>query len=328
MKKSQLYKYIGNEKQLFGINNYTLNEGKEKGTQILEVNTMKGCTMKIVPSRGMDIASFKYKGHNISYLSKTGIVNPQYYVEDGTKGFFRNFYGGFLTTGGLTSMGSPSVDQEKTYGLHGNISNTPAYNVYYKTNYSNHEHIEIHGSVREAEVFGPNIVLHRTIIYDGESDVFELEDRVINEGFMDENFMILYHFNIGYPFLSQNLDIDIPSIKVEARDHWSDITLHNKISQPLNNCREDVFYHEIEQTNEAVIRFFNSDINISLEITYNPSQLPFLTQWKSMQSGEYAMGIEPGTNSVEGRHAARKDGSLKTLAPGEEYRISIKFCVR
>ena len=46
-----------------------------------------------------------------------------------------------------------------------------------------------------------------------------------------------------------------------------------------------------------------------------------------MRCGDYALGLEPTTSGVMGRVAAREDGSLITLKPGESrvYRLSLEL---
>ncbi|MGI6749839.1 MAG: DUF4432 family protein [Atribacter sp.] len=57
----------------------------------------------------------------------------------------------------------------------------------------------VQGKIREASVFGEKLVLYRKIMSRlGEKTIF-IEDEVVNEGWSESPFMILYHVNVGLP---------------------------------------------------------------------------------------------------------------------------------
>lgn len=325
--QKDILRRIGQIEQLSGVKDYTFNEGKAKNVRALEMYTSEGLNMTVLPDRGMDIASLKYKGINISYLSKTGIVNPQFFVEDGSKGFFRNFYAGFLTTGGLSYMGASSHFKGRELGLHGMISNVPAYNVSYLNNIFEDISLEVKGKVKEAEFFGDYLVLTRSIQHNKKENTIYINDNIKNHNFEPSSFMILYHMNYGYPFLSPDLEIDIPTSKVVARDKNSVIKNHESITEPVDDAIEEVFFHEVIPDEKGIvkIRLNNYKLGIGVEISYSYLELPYLTQWKSMKSGEYVLGIEPGNYNVKGKDHAQKNSALTYLNPLEEKKISLKI---
>ena len=123
--KRELLKRVGDISQLAGARECTLESGKSRGVSVVDVKTGSGLNFTILPDRGMDIAWADYKGIALGFISKTGIVAPSYYEPNGND-FLRGFYGGLLTTCGLTYMGTACVDNGKSLGLHGRASNTPA----------------------------------------------------------------------------------------------------------------------------------------------------------------------------------------------------------
>lgn len=274
----------------------------------------------------MDIVSLKYKGINISYLSKTGIVSPEYFIEDDVKGFFRNFSAGFLTTGGLSYMGAPSYVDGRKLGLHGVISNTPAYNVCYIDDFSKEDSLIVSGKVKEAEVFGNHLILTREIKYDKKKNTIYINDNIKNLNYEKSSFMILYHINFGYPFLSPDLDINLPSKNTISRDENSVKENYSTITEPSPYKKEEVFFHEmISDKNDTVnITLKNTKLKIGVEITYLYKDLPYLTQWKSMRSSEYVLGIEPGNYNVLGKRNAIENRKLTYLNPLEEKNIKLK----
>jgi hypothetical protein len=48
-------------------------------------------------------------------------------------------------------------------------------------------------------------------------------------------------------------------------------------------------------------------------------------EWQNLQSGQYALGIEPSTNHVLGHGAARERGELIWLEHGDERRYDTTF---
>jgi hypothetical protein len=54
-----------------------------------------------------------------------------------------------------------------------------------------------------------------------------------------------------------------------------------------------------------------------LYVVYNQRQMPVYLEWRMMGEGQYAVGIEPCTNTF-GRETAQRLGQLITLQPGEK----------
>lgn len=97
----EIRKYVGDISQLFGVKDYRMSGGKAEGVRAVDIKNGSGLEYTVLPDRGLDIAYLSYKSTNISYISKTGIVAPQYFDKSGLS-FLRSFYAGFLTTCGLT----------------------------------------------------------------------------------------------------------------------------------------------------------------------------------------------------------------------------------
>ncbi|HEB11313.1 MAG TPA: DUF4432 family protein [Spirochaetales bacterium] len=109
--KKELLSYVGDSHQLAGAQISTLNDGKAEGVKVININTGSGLNFSVLPGRGMDISHAFFKGKSLSFLSGTGITSPAYYEESGFK-WLRSFFGGLLTTCGVSYSGAPSVDQK------------------------------------------------------------------------------------------------------------------------------------------------------------------------------------------------------------------------
>lgn len=319
--KRELLKYTGDYQQVLGVRDYTLNGGKAQGVRAIDVRNGSGLEFTVLPDRGMDIAWLSYRGTNCSYISKTGIVAPQYYSDDGAD-FLRSFHAGLFTTCGLRNVGSPGVDEGEELGLHGRISNIPAEEVSYDTEWIDGQAvIRLKGRLREAKLFGENMILSREIsCICGESKI-KITDHVENYGFRKEPLMLLYHFNLGYPLLDENACFEAPSKAVRARDEEAEkgISTYKNFQKPTPGYAEQVFYHDLrsDAQGNTCAALLNDRLEMGAVIRFNKQQLFNLVQWKQPGEGEYVLGIEPGNCYVQGRQDARERGVLEYIDPGE-----------
>ena len=103
------------------------------------------------------------------------------------------------------------------------IANTPMENVCTNVEWKEDQaYLKISGDAREGYLFGPNLLLHKEITIPVGENIIEMHDTIENKGFEKSPLMILYHFNYGYPFLTENAQIYTNYDKVTARDEKSD----------------------------------------------------------------------------------------------------------
>lgn len=328
MEKQKLYRLAGSPEQLFGIRDYRLIGGKADHMRAVELYNLSGLSLTVLPDRGMDIGELRYRGQNLSFLSNTGLTSPVFFQEDGSRGFMRSFGVGFLTTGGLSYMGASCEEAGEVLGLHGVISNTPAQEVSPAVEIRNDgAEISLSGKVKEARVFGPHLLLTRKITCGEEESGFSIHDSIENCGFEPSPLMILYHMNFGYPMLSPGCELLLTSRRAVPRDEAArkGLVRHLVIEAPADGAQEQVFFHTMAADRNGLVHalLINHALELAVMISYPAAQLPCFTQWKCMRSGEYVLGLEPGNCNVNGRAAARADGSLPFLAPGEIKTISI-----
>ena len=208
--KRGLARYVGDFSQLFGVRDMTLNGGRAQGVRALEVNNGAGLVFTILADRGLDIAWLSIGGRNLSYIARSGIVAPAYFQEGGLN-FLKSFHAGFLTTCGLRNVGPPCEDGGEVFGLHGRISHVPAEDVSAVIDWDGEQPvIVVRGKLREARLFGENLILERTISCPIGGKSFKITDRIENMGFSPEPLMLLYHFNLGYPLLDDSAELLLP----------------------------------------------------------------------------------------------------------------------
>jgi len=64
--------YVCHPQQLYTLRRVRVSEGKAKGTEIIEVSTAGGLQVDILPDAGLDIGQVRYKGTNVTFISKNG----------------------------------------------------------------------------------------------------------------------------------------------------------------------------------------------------------------------------------------------------------------
>ena len=314
-------KYIGHPSQLYGVREMRMTGGKADGLRMLEVRNGMGLEFSVSLDRCADIPYLFYKGNSMAYIAPCGLVSPQYYDNKGA-GFLKSFTAGFLTTCGLTAVGSPCTDNGEELPLHGNISNIPAEQYSYT---SNEECIEITATIRDAALFRHKLVLERKYTCNLSDNALTLTDKITNIDCKETPYMVLYHCNFGYPLLHENATLKVSSSTVTPRDARAaeDLDTWNKLIKPSNEFAEQCYYHKFEGT--PMISITNPDISTKMEMTFDRSTLDCFTQWKMMGEGEYVMGLEPGNCNPDGRDVVRKKGILKFLRPGESSVNTITF---
>ncbi|MGC9175354.1 MAG: aldose 1-epimerase family protein [Thermoprotei archaeon] len=301
-------------------------DGPELGVRGALLRSGSGLNLLVLADRGMDIGFAEYKGRSLSWNSPTGFTSPAFFEPQGF-GWLRGFYGGLLVTGGLTYMGAPCVDEGQELGLHGRASYTPARSFTAAGEWEGDEYvIRAKGEVREASVFGPSLVLRREIEMKQGANSFIIRDLVRNEGFNDSPFMMLYHFNLGYPLLSPSAKLITTSRLYVPRDDeaWQGHESFDSFDPPTKGYKEKVYFHDlaVDGNGFALAGLVNGDLGLRLK--FKRDVLKRFIEWKMMGEGTYVVGLEPSNALVMGRAEERKRGTLELLSPGEERSIEIE----
>lgn len=333
MKRSELFelrKVCGDPSALCGIKDYVFNDGPARGVRAFDLKNGRGIEMTVLADRGLDIPYLSFKGVNIGLLNKVGLRSPYLFQEDGASGFLKQFYAGMLTTCGLTYAGAAGEDAGVALGLHGPYDNIPAAKV---TAWQDHEGddivLRVAGEVREAQVFGPNMVLTRQLTLDTEKNELHIRDVVENQGFDTQPLMMIYHINFGYPMLDDGVRTYYSTAEVTPRTDFAAEGMHNYdvMEAPGVGRDEQCYYHTGHTDGEAFAMIHNEKLGIAAMVRYDKAVFPLLCEWKCMRAGEYALGLEPTTSGVVNRAEARENGMLTHLEPGEkrEFNVTIEL---
>ena len=324
--RRELLARVGDMSQLAGIRRSFVCDGRARELEALDIDTGGGLELCVLPGRGMDIAHAKYKGVPVSFITKAGLSSADAYEPCGM-GWLRGFFGGLLTTCGLSNVGWVCDDDdpqlgEVHHGLHGRISHTGAQAVSYGAAWDAEGRYIIHasGRMREGVLHGENISLTRTITTSLGSKAIAIHDEVENDGFVSRPLMILYHINAGYPLLDENSEMVLPSLAVScSAESTGSPGSYNDFSPPVHEGEQYVYRHTLgDAGGKTKAGIINKALGYGLYVGFDKTQLPNFMQWKRLSKGDYVVGLEPANCESVGRVESKKRGELRYIEPGEK----------
>ena len=293
---------ISNFGQIASIRRYMLCDGKEKGLEVIDCDNGK-IRFLVNVSKACDIMQLYHEGKNMSFISKNGFTKREIT-------FLERFEGGMLYTCGLDSLGN-----RDGYELHGTFHNTPATVT---RAICDENGITIEATIQNTALFGKNLIVKRKIFTAIGGDSVTLEDKLINAGYRDEEYCLLYHINVGYPMLDAGARVVADVEKCSARTDWArqNIDTAFAMSESVPNQDETCYFLTLKSPEISVV---NENFGRKLTVSYSNDTLPCFVEWKSMASGDYALGLEPSTTELS-------DGfTYKTITPGEEKAFKVKI---
>lgn len=296
---------ISNNEQLCYARKLKFYDGREKDENVIVVEN--GClNFTVLQDRGLDVYNLSHKGTNISFLNKGGICG---FNSD----FNTMFNGGLLYTCGLDSLG-----KRDGYPMHGKYHNIPATLTSIK---SDENGVEIKAIICDSSLFGNNLRLERLISCKYNSGVLNIKNKLTNLGFKNSEYCLLFHVNFGYPMLDECVEIDAPIIDTTCNlnDPEKRILKCREMEKPLDDGEEECFYHKLS---EGVVNVTNKKIGKRVTVRYDEKVFPYLVEWKSMVSGDYALGIEPSTAPLDSRFY------YNNIKPGEEIDFDLSIEIK
>ncbi|MDZ7264464.1 MAG: aldose 1-epimerase family protein [candidate division KSB1 bacterium] len=333
--RRELEERLGRIEQVAGVRKFQLVEGREAGVELIQVRTGAGLSYYISPARGLDISLAEFGGVPLSWQSANGDLHPAYFDAQGLQ-WLRTAVGGLLMTCGLTQVGSPGEDQGESLGLHGRYHHTPAKQVAAQGSWIGDDYkMTISGIIEETRIFGEFLRLTRQIQSHLGENVISIHDRVENIGFEPSPLMLLYHFNFGFPLLSEQTRIIFPSRRVIPREPETPVSGYNQWQPPAAGYAERVYYHEDLVTengwasaiieNQQFPLAGGKDCRLLVRLSWAIQNLPRLIEWKMPGAGVHVLGIEPANCHVAGRARERERGTLVTLQPGDSLEYDLKL---
>lgn len=293
---------IGNDEQRCSATRVQVTEGRGNGARLIYV---ANGTLHVVlaESNALDVLRLWYRGVNVGFVSKNGLYTAQ---DD----FLHSFPCGMLYTCGLDAIGGV-----EGHPVHGRIHSIPAE---VKELRANEAGVRIVAEIRDTALFGENLVVTRTIETAAESAELKLTDRIENRAFRDEKYCLLYHVNVGWPFvdvgavLKGNFVESRPRTPLAAREKAKMLV----VEPPADNFEEACYFH---RTRDGVVSLVNKKLGLAFTVR---SSLKKFVEWKSRASGDYVIGLEPCTCWLD------DEMKMSVLRPGKSVTHTVTLAVK
>lgn len=295
---------ISNFKQVASVTRYQITSGKEQGLNVIDCNNGK-LRFLLNESKGLDIMQLYHNGVNVSFLSKNSFTNREINFEN-------RFEGGMLYT-----CGFDSVAERDGYEMHGTYHNSNAEVTHVECS---ERGIIVEASIRNSALFGKNLVIKRRVYTEINGDSVRVSDTLINEAYGPEDYCVLYHVNFGYPMLDEGAFITANYDNIEPVDDWANEHIEKAmmIERPEALKPETCYFISM---NEPTVSLTNEKLGKKCTLTYSGDTLPCFVEWKSMASGDYALGLEPSTTLLQNKF------EYDTIGAGESIDFFVEITV-
>jgi hypothetical protein len=316
-----------------------LHGGLSDGVDVLHLSNGR-LDLKLLPTRGMGVWKGTVDGTPLQWNSPVQRpVNPAYVdpMRLGGIGWVDGF-NELIVRCGLGWHGAPGNDtrrneageviSEQFLPLHGRIANLPAH---YLAVQLDGDTLIVEGIVDEGCLFGGWLRLHSKLQTTLGSAEFEITDTVTNLAATPAESEILYHCNIGEPFLEAGSTLHTAVSQVIPRNDraMEGLADWSRYQGPQAGFAEQVYFMDPLSTESgwATAALADSKASRAFAVHFATATLPCLTLWKNTgaTADGYVTGIEPGSTLPNPRQFEREQGRLKTMQPGEQVTYQLRF---
>lgn len=316
----------------------TLRGGVSDGVDVIELCNGP-LTVSVLPTRGMGVWRARYHNVPVGWESPVRLpVHPRYVQPDLRNGLgWLDGFNELLCRCGLAFNGPPGIDPgarspiESQLTLHGRIANLPAHHVGVRIDDAGPGTLALTGQVDECTLFGPQLRLTSTLTTQAGSNAFAIRDEITNLGSAPTELELLYHINVGPPFLAGDSTLHCPARVAAPRDARAaeGIDAWTRYLPPTPGYAEQAYFCDLiaDAQNETVALLRNEPGELGVSVHFDREQLPCFTLWKCTQAEAdgYVTGLEPGTNFPNFKAFEREQGRVITLAPGETYTARLRI---
>lgn len=318
--------------------------GASEGVDVVTLDN-GALSVSVLPTRGMGLWRGTYRGLELGWKSPVRRpVHPSMVNQSDRNGLgWLAGFGEWLCRCGLSAFGPPGVDRVKDENgkvvaewpltLHGKIANIPAHSVRVEVDSSGPGTLRVIGEVDETTMFGPCLRLKSTVETEAGSNRLTITDEVTNLAAAPGELMMLYHLNMGAPFLEKGSQLSHPARVLAPRDDHAakDLDRWETYLGPTPGYREQCYFIDpaADSRHRTLALLRNAAGNLGMTVRYDRRQLPWFTVWKNTIASEdgYCTGIEPGTGFPNLRTFEREQGRVVPLPPGGKYvmRLDLEF---
>jgi hypothetical protein len=323
----------------WSIRKRTLRGGVRDGIDLIEVHN-GALSYAVLPTRGMSLWRGEYRGHFLGWHSPVpGPVHPRF-VHPGDRGGI-GWLTGFdewLCRCGLASNGPPGEDvvtdaagreRRTALTLHGRIANLPAQMVEVRVNLDPPYELTVIGQVEETGLFYPHLRLTAAYTTVPGSPRLVVHDVVENRSAEPVELQMLYHCNVGLPFLEagSRLVAPIRAMAPQTPRAAEGIDTFDTYGGPTTGFAEQVYLYDLlaDGHGRTLAMLYNAAADRGLVLRWSHRELPCFTLWKNTAAVEdgYVTGLEPATNFPNFKSFERQHGRVRVLPPGSRWESSM-----
>ncbi|HEY7308875.1 MAG TPA: aldose 1-epimerase family protein [Gemmataceae bacterium] len=306
----------------------TLRGGLRDGLDLIEVHN-GALSFSVLPTRGMGLWRGDYRGNPLGWRAPiVGPVHPKYVqlTDRGGLGWLTGF-DELLCRCGLSSNGPPGEDAETRtpLTLHGRIANLPAQAVEVRVSLDPPYELSVSGEVEETALFCPQLRLNTTYTTVPGSNRLVIHDIVTNRAARPVEMQLLYHCNLGPPFLEAGSRVLAPIREMAPQTPRAaeGIDTHETCAGPLVGFAEQVYLYDLlaDSRGHTLALLINATADRAVALRFNRQELPCFTVWKNTGAIEegYVAGLEPATNYPNFKSFERRQGRVPLLPPGGRW---------
>jgi hypothetical protein len=310
----------------WSVGKRTLRGGLRDGVDLIHVHN-GALSYAILPTRGMGLWRGDYHGHPLGWHPPVlGPVHP-HHVEANDRGGlgWLNGFDEWLCRCGLSSNGPPGQDGGRPLTLHGRIANLPAHHVEVRVSLDPPYELSVLGQVDEAALFFGHLRLTTTYTTVPGSNRVVIHDVVENRSASPAEMQLLYHCNIGPPFLEAGSRVVAPvreMAPLTARAAEG-IDTFETYAGPTPGFAEQVYAYDLlaDAAGRTLALLYNAAADRGCCLRFNHRELPCFTVWKNclpLEEG-YVTGLEPATNFPNFKTFERGQGRVRQLPPGGRW---------
>lgn len=322
----QLRTRVTHDTQIVRLDQVTVANGGATGARYLIGRTIAGLGFRIAMDRGFDIEELSFRGQQLGWHGPMGATGPGTIMpdqEDG-RGPLRAFSGFMITcgydffgparTGGADHFGY-GLRETQHYPLHGRASFLRAdlQVAMIDWEHADGPTIVLQAEMRQAGLFGENLVNRRRIEIAIGTARAVLTDTIRNDGMTRAPHQVLYHINLGAPLIGEGTRIDgLP----EDPDMPA-------LLGPLPESMPESFRFE---DRAACAERVSVTSAAGTRLSIHPDSPAFrrIGQWWNHYAGMECIGIEPASADMPAADAAPWEPE-RFLAPGESETYRLVF---
>jgi hypothetical protein len=319
----------------WAIRKRTLRGGPRDGVDLMEVHN-GALSFSVLPTRGMGLWRGDYRGNALGWRAPiVGPVHPRYVdlPDRGGLGWLAGF-DEWLCRCGLASNGPPGEDvftdakgavNRSQLTLHGRVANLPAHAVEVQIGLDPPYELSVRGEVEEAALFFPHLRLTTTYTTAPGSNRLVIHDVVENRAARPAELQVLYHCNMGPPFLEAGSRVLAPIREMAPLTPRAaeGIDTYETYAGPVVGYAEQVYAYDLlaDSRGQTLALLINAAADRAVALRFSHEALPCFTVWKNTAAVEdgYVTGLEPATNFPNFKTYERQQGRVRALPPGGRW---------